>query len=128
MTKEEAAKIAAEWWTNQVAMCLDGLSSLSPEKLEKFQEILEGVVLNDLRDNDTGWDDRCPRVGSGLRGLATGWDPCPSLAYAAERAHINTLRFPLFTTMRIDPDGIAVTQRQSALMLQNNAARKQYDR
>lgn len=129
MKKSEVAEIAAAWWASQIdqtniddgapvaqamiAVAVSGMRPLAPEKLTRFQEILGKKILNDLRDNDTGWNEDNPRVGSALRCVSTDWNPCPMLAEAAEEAEINTLRIPVKTVMWLDPDGVRIMQGHS---------------
>lgn len=126
MNMEQAAKIGAKWWTDQLRAKSkqnsgDPLTSmmaswaeneirkinpLTTEKLDVFQSCLESSLLAFIQD--TEWLEENPQWGSALRTVGTDYNPDSILGSAAARADISKLHFPVKTLMWLDPDSVKV--------------------
>ncbi len=127
MDKSQAAKIGAEWWTDQIREShpqnigdftasalaewarneVRSVSSLTEQKLSIFQTCLEGNLLRMLEESD--WRQSNPIWGAALRTVGVDYHPDPELAEAAKKADINELFLPMKTIMWLDPDGVKVS-------------------
>lgn len=126
MNQEQAVKIGAKWWTDQLARksnqdAGDALLSMSAswaenqireinpvttEKLAIFQSCLEIGLLALIQE--TGWSEEEPRRGSALRTVGTDYNPDRILKEASAKADISALHFPIKTMMWLNPDGVKV--------------------
>jgi hypothetical protein len=108
MTKEEAARIAAAWWTNEIAN--NSMSQgLTEQQLSDFQGILEEKI-NDWLKKDEYWEeDERTKGGTAHRVIFVDYKPNLLLKSAAEQAGIDKSLFPIKTFMWLDPDGVRVS-------------------
>lgn len=127
MNQEQAAKIGAKWWTDQLAKKSEQntgdallsmasswaenkareINPLTAEKLAVFQSHLEASLLAFIQK--TEWLEGDPDWGSALRIVGVDYHPDRILREAATKAGINELHFPVKTMMRLDPDGVKVS-------------------
>jgi hypothetical protein len=127
MNQEQAAKIGAKWWTDQLAKKSEQntgyallsmatswaenkvreANPLTAEKLAVFQSHLEASLLASIQE--TEWLEENPDWGSASRIVGVDYHPGRTLREAAIKAGINELHFPVKTVMWLDPDNVKVS-------------------
>jgi hypothetical protein len=130
MNQKQVAKIAAKWWTDQLAVKSKQdagdksisiaaslaenearkFNPLTAQKLAAFQSHLEASLLAFIQE--TKWPKEELWRGSSLKVVKivkVDYDPDRILKEAAAKADIDQLHFPIKTIMWLDPDGIKVS-------------------
>ena len=126
MRIEDAATIAARWWTDKLRdkelgsagdVSGDTLVLLtfskkvckqpSETQLLDFQNILRKNIVDSIVEVDC-WHEDDPRRGSGLRIISTSYSPDKALSNSANAVGIEVEIFPTYAITWIDPDGVWV--------------------
>jgi hypothetical protein len=125
---EDAATIAAKWWTDvlrnksvgsagnvsdetSLLLTLSKKLSEQPSEIQllDFQNTLKKNIVNSIRNLECWYEDN-PQRGSGLRIVSTTYSPDITLSNSAIEVGINVSIFPIYVTTWIDPDGVRIRE------------------